>query len=132
MIHYRNRGSVLSRSPGKETSVATSRASDHLHTMQTDATAQNNRTRSTVVLTYFYVVVVVVVGILYTVRQKSTPQRFCRNFNKNLPISELSNRHILKDICNKVITKRPTSPRRRRYTTLWNVNVRKIAKIINQ
>ena len=43
------------------------------------------------------------------------------------PFSQFFHRHTLRKICNKVIINDPTTPEMRRYTTLWNINVRQLA-----
>jgi len=58
------------------------------------------------------------------VAQKSKPQTFVHIVAKYWPISKFFHRHILRQICNKVVTKYTTTPyvTLRRYTTLSNMN----------
>jgi len=43
------------------------------------------------------------------------------------PIFKLFHWHTLKEIRNRMIIKDTTKPQTRRYTTLWNINVRELA-----
>jgi len=47
--------------------------------------------------------------------------------SNTIRFSKFFHYYNLLEICNKAIIKYPTTPQTRRYTTLWNINVRKLA-----
>jgi len=54
-----------------------------------------------------------------------------RVFVKYWPIFKTFYWHILQEIRSKVVVKYPVLPQTRRYTTLWNINVRKLACFVH-
>jgi len=58
---------------------------------------------------------------------KKSLQCFRHNFVNTGRFSKFFHFQNLLEICNKAIVKYPTSPQTRHYTTLWNIDVRKLA-----
>jgi len=63
------------------------------------------------------------VPYFYTVSGKKSLEYFRHNW----PIFEILSLLQSAEICNKAIVKYPTTPQTRHYTTLWNIDVRKLA-----
>ena len=61
----------------------------------------------------------------YTVSQKTSHFVVRSNFNNIDGFSKFLHWYILWKICNNAITKYPTTPELRSYTTLWNTNFQK-------
>ena len=84
----------------------------------------------TILLKYVNMMRLLVYDTNYRVGQKKVSLRSLHITSSNTDrFSKFFHCHILQEICNKVIIKHSTSPQTCRYTTLWNICVR---KLINQ